>query len=66
VIRGLRPGWAQYLWGESVATVMPWMQMRNVEFSRGPVPALVSLLVYTALLVGLATVLFRRRDVAGA
>jgi hypothetical protein len=66
LIRGLRPSWAQYLWAENIGTAMPWRQMENVEFTRGPVPALVSLVAYTAVLVLLATVLFRRRDVAGS
>jgi hypothetical protein len=66
VVRGLRPGWAQFLLGENFATVMPWMQMRDVEFSRGPLLALVSLFAYTAVLVLIATALFHRRDVAGA
>ena len=65
VIRGLRPGWAQYLWGENIATVVPWMQLENVEFTRGPVVALGSVVLYTAVLVTVATVLFARRDVAG-
>jgi hypothetical protein len=66
VIRGLRPGWAEYLWAENVGTAMPWKQMENAEFARGPVPALVSLVAYTAVLVLVATALFRRRDVAGS
>jgi hypothetical protein len=65
VIRGLRPGWAQYLWAENIATAVPWVQMENVEFSRGPVVALASVVLYAVVLVTLATVLFARRDVAG-
>lgn len=66
VIRGLRPGWAQYLWGENIATFVPWMQMEQAEFSRGPVVALASVVLYAAALVTLATVMFVRRDVAGS
>ena len=35
LIRGLRPGWAQYLWGENLATTLTWAQMENVDFTRG-------------------------------
>jgi hypothetical protein len=66
MIRGLRPGWAQFLWGENIATSVQWGQMRNVAFTRGPVLALTSLVAYTAVLVTAATVAFRRRDVAGS
>jgi hypothetical protein len=59
LIRGLRPGWAQFLWGENLATTLSWSQLENAEFTRGPVLALLTLVVYTALAV------FQRRDIAG-
>jgi hypothetical protein len=65
VIRGIRPGWAQFLWAENIVTVEEWAQMRNVEFTRGPVLALATLLLYTAVIIAAATITFRRRDVAG-
>ena len=65
LIRGLRPGWAQYLWGENIATVVEWAQMKDVEFTRGPVLALGTIVVYTAVLVAAATIAFQRRDIAG-
>ena len=65
VIRGLRPGWAQYLWGENIGDRRGVGQMKNVEFTRGPVLALVTLVVYTAVLVAAATIVFQRRDIAG-
>jgi hypothetical protein len=66
VIRGLRPGWAQYLWIENIVTTEEWAQMRNVDFSRGPLLALITLLLYTAVLAAAATVVFKRRDIAGS
>ncbi len=66
VIRGLRPGWAQYLWGENIGTVVPWKQMKDVDFTRGPLLALGTLLLYTTLIVVAGTMTFRRRDIAGA
>ena len=65
VIRGLRPGWAQYLWGENIVTTEEWAQMKNVDFTRGPLLALVTLVFYTAVLVAVATITFQRRDIAG-
>jgi hypothetical protein len=65
LIRGLRPGLAPYLWGENLATVVPWHQMKNVDFTRTPAVALGTIVLYTAIFIVLATVTFRRRDVAG-
>lgn len=65
LIRGLRPGWAAYLWGENLGTVVPWQQMRGVEFVRSPLLALSTILLYTMVLLGVATLAFARRDVAG-
>lgn len=66
LIRGLRPGLAPYLWGENIATVVPWHQLTGVEFTRSPAVALGTVVLYTAVFVAVATVAFRRRDVAGA
>ena len=65
MIRSLRPGWAQYLWGEQIATVVPWDQIEGEGFSRGPLLALFTIIAYTAVLVIAATLDFRRRDIAG-
>jgi hypothetical protein len=65
LIRGLRPGWSQYLWGENVATVVPWKQMDNVNFTRGPLLALITIVLYTSVIVVAATFSFHRRDIAG-
>ena len=51
VIRGNVPSWGQYLWGENIAIVVEWAQMENVEFTRGPVLALTTVVLYTAVLV---------------
>jgi hypothetical protein len=65
LIRGLRPGLAPYLWGENIATVVPWRQMKNVDFTRSPAVALGTVVLYTTIFVVLATITFHRRDVAG-
>jgi ABC-type transport system involved in multi-copper enzyme maturation permease subunit len=65
VIRGLRPTWAQYLWGENLATTLSWSQLENAEFTRGPLLALLTLVAYTTLVLAAATLTFRRRDIAG-
>jgi hypothetical protein len=65
LIRGLRPGWSPYLFGENVGTVIPWKQLHDVGFTRGPLLALGTLVAYTAVLVVGATIAFERRDIAG-
>lgn len=65
LIRGLRPGWAPYLWGENIGTVLPWKQMEGVDFTRGPMLALGTIVLYTAVAITGATLGFRRRDVSG-
>ena len=65
LIRGLRPAWAQFLWGENIATAVQWGQMKNVEFTRGPLLALGTIAVYTSVPVIAATMSFQRRDIAG-
>jgi hypothetical protein len=64
LIRGLKPGLAHYLWGENIATVMPWTQLENVQFRRGPLLALFTVLLYAAVITAAATLTFRRRDIA--
>jgi hypothetical protein len=63
LVRGLRPSWAPWLWGENVGTVMTWQQIPDVEFTRGPALALATLAVYCGTIIAGATVLFARRDV---
>jgi hypothetical protein len=65
LIRGLRPGWAQYLWGENIGTILPWKQIENVDFTRGPLVALGTIVVYVVVIAGAATITFQRRDIAG-
>jgi len=64
VIRGLKPGWARFLWGENLTTILTWSQLRNVKFQRGPFVALVTVTLYVSVIVAAATFAFRRRDVA--
>jgi ABC-2 type transport system permease protein len=64
VVRGVKPGWAQYLWGENVATSITWAQLSDVEFRRGPLVALGTVLFYAAVFVVAAAISFRRRDIA--
>jgi hypothetical protein len=64
VIRGLKPGLARFLWGENMTTILTWAQLENVSFRRGPVVALVTVMLYLSVITAIATFVFRRRDVA--
>jgi hypothetical protein len=64
VVRGLKPGLARYLWGENIATVLPWSQLDHVDFRRGPVVALATVALYVTVITVVATIVFRRRDIA--
>jgi len=66
VIRGLKPGWARFLWGENLTLVLTWAQFDNVKFRRGPLVALVTISLYVSVLIIAATLAFRRRDVGSA
>ena len=65
-IAGLKPGWARFLIGENVATVVPWTALEDVGFDRPPTVALATLLFYLAIIVVVATSTFVRRDVAAS
>lgn len=65
-IAGLKPGWARFLIGENVATVVPWTALEDAGFERPPTVALATLLVYLAIIVVIATSTFVRRDIAAA
>lgn len=65
LVRGLKPGLAGYLWGENIATVLTWAQLDDVDFTRGPLTALATVALYTAVTAVLASATFSRRDVAG-
>lgn len=64
LIRGLRPGWAAYLWGDNLGTVVQWNSTGS-EFHRTPLLALLTIGIYTTVLIVAATVAFQRRDIAG-
>ena len=64
IVRGVWPERARWLVGENLATFLPWRPMENVSFERGPGLAAVTLLLYAIVLTVVATVLFRRRDIA--
>lgn len=66
LLRSIWPGTAPYLWGENIGTVLPWSQMDTVDFERGPLVALGTLAVYSAVIVVASTYTFGRRDVATA
>ena len=63
-IAGLKPGWARYLIGENVVTVVPWQAIEDARFDLSPTTALATLLFYLAIIVVVATASFARRDVA--
>ena len=64
LVRGLRPGLARFLITENVVILVPWRALDNVEFHRTPGLALATVSVYLAVVVGITTLLFSRRDVA--
>lgn len=66
LIRGLKPSLSRWLWAENVGTVMTWAQLETADFTRGPLVAAATLLVYCTVIVGVATITFERRDVAAA
>jgi hypothetical protein len=66
MIRGLKPGLAQYLWGENIAIALPWAQIDHVSYVRGPLVALTTIALYTAIIAVVASLSFVRRDVASA
>ena len=66
LIRGLKPSLARWLWAENLGTIMRWAQLDDVDFARGPLIASATLLIYCAVIVGLASASFQHRDIAGA
>jgi ABC-2 type transport system permease protein len=64
LIRGLKPSWSSWLWGETVSTVMTWSRLETVEVARGPVLSALTLTAYLAVIVGATAVSFQRRDIA--
>jgi hypothetical protein len=66
LVAGLRPSLARFLIAENVGTMIPWAQIDDAKFHRGPIVALVSLLVYLAVVIAGATWVFDRRDIAAA
>jgi hypothetical protein len=63
VIRGFKPGLARFLWGENMTLILTWAQLENVRFQRGPLVALVTVVLYLSVILTAATLVFRRRDV---
>jgi hypothetical protein len=66
IVRANKPGLARYLWGENVATAVPWAQMENAPFRRGPLLALITVTAYVVAISIIATITFARRDIASA
>ena len=65
LIRGLRPAWAPYLWGESIVTTVQWARVEHTEFSWGPLASAAGVALYGTAFAAAATLAFGRRDVAG-
>lgn len=66
LVRSLRPSLAPWLWGENLGTVIGWDQLPDVEFTRGPLVAAVTIGVYVTVIVVGAAWSFQRRDLAAA
>ena len=63
-IRSLKPGLGRFLWSENIGTILPWAQLSNASFRRGPTFALATIVIYVGVFVAAATLVFRRRDIA--
>ena len=66
LVRWLLPSARRFLWGENLGSVITWAQLPDADFIRPPVIALTTLLAYAAVVVVVATLDFRRRDIANA
>ena len=66
LIRSLKPSLAGWLWGESVATSMNWVRLENAEFGHSPLLSAATLIVYLTVIVAIATISFKRRDITPA
>ena len=64
LVAGFWPKLARFMISENVAIVVPWSPLRNADFERPAIVALIALLSYLAVVVAAATTLFARRDVA--
>jgi hypothetical protein len=64
VVRGNKPEWGRFLWGDNMTIFVPWSD-REAAIHRGPLTALVTIALYTAVFVIGAALVFRRRDIAG-
>lgn len=66
VIRGVVPSATEWLWGENIAIVFTWSELDadDVDFSRTPLVALLTLITYVAVICWVAGQLFDRRDIA--
>lgn len=66
LVRAHEPGLAKYLWSENIGTVLPWGQLENAHFRRGPLLALVTVTLYVTTITIIAAIAFRRRDIASS
>ncbi len=62
--RGLRPGWTSWLWGENIATIIPWREMGSPVGS-SPIRSLTVVGLYTLAICISSIAVFNRRDIAG-
>ena len=62
-LRALEPGWQRWLVAENVGTVLTGARLRTVGVGRTPLAAGLLLVAYAAIVLLVATVVFRRRDV---
>ena len=66
LVRGLKPSWKPFLWGENLAIVFGWAQIDGEEFTRSPALALMTFAVYVGIVVAISAATFHRRDLAAA
>lgn len=66
LVRGLKPGLAQYLLGENLAGVVQWAPLDGVTDERSALAALATVVLYIGTAGVVAVLAFTRRDVAAA
>ena len=66
LVRGLKPSLQPWLWGENLAIVFTWAQLEDEDFTRSPTLALITVLVYIAVVAVIGATTFQRRDIAAS
>jgi ABC-2 type transport system permease protein len=66
LLRVWQPDWERWFIGPNFAIVLTGHALEGVDWTKEPLAAAATLLVYVAVAIVLAAVMFQRRDIAGA